>query len=136
MTSASALSRPPAADACVPLRGSSAGGLSNVRGSGGLEYDEREAGGGGSRVVVGVWVCCVEPRGVAGGDFNVVVADLERDRAAFDGEQFERSRAVWVAGASVAGLQRPRPQLERSVADEQAGGTAGRCRPQRHRVLS
>jgi hypothetical protein len=60
-----------------------------MRWSRGLEHDEGEGRSGGCRVGVPVGPCGIEPGAVAGGYLGVVVADVERDGAGLDGEQFE-----------------------------------------------
>jgi hypothetical protein len=40
-----------------------------------------------------------EPSAVAGGCFDAVIGDVERDGAGVDGEQLKRVRAVRFAGA-------------------------------------
>ncbi len=55
----------------------------------GLKHDEGEGRGGGCRVGVRVGPRGIEPGAVAGGYFGVVVADVERDGAGLDGEEFE-----------------------------------------------
>jgi hypothetical protein len=46
----------------------------------GFEHDQREGGAGARRVAVCVRVCRVEPGAVAGGDLQVLVADVEAHR--------------------------------------------------------
>jgi hypothetical protein len=60
-----------------------------VRWSRGFKHDEREGRDGGCRVGVRVGPRGVEPGAVAGGYLDVVGADVERDGAGLDGEQFE-----------------------------------------------
>ena len=57
--------------------------------SGGVEHHEREGRGGRSRVGVDVGRCRIEPRAVASGYLDVVVADIERDGAGLDGEKLK-----------------------------------------------
>jgi len=53
---------------------------------------------------------CVEPRAVTGLDLNRLVADLERERAFANLDQFGRAGVVSVAVMALTWLQRPRPQ--------------------------
>jgi len=109
-------------------------GMLLLRGSRGVEDDEREGDGGRGRVSVSVPTSCVEPGLVAGLDLYELVADLERERALPDVDQFERAGVVGITAVALAGLQRPRPQLQRASAHLEQCAAAGRSLPQLGRV--
>src|SRR4051794_22895826 len=127
------VARPPrAASPCTPATYADA---RRERRSRGLKHDKGENGGGRSEGGGAVRQRCVEPCAVARGHVDAMVANFEGNGAGVDGDQLDRSRAVRLAVAPITRRERPRPQLDRAVTDEQSRGAARGRGPQGHRVL-